>query len=401
MAIIDMLKWDTSNDQFAWKHPEQNLSTFTQLIVHETQEAVLFSKGKLMGKFGPGKHTLDTENLPILRNLFGLPFGGKNPFTAEVWFVNRTSPLNIPWTTDSMRFMDNAYGAMIPLRAEGQYGLQIVDAEKFLLKLVGTVPAFDSRALTAQFRGELISKTKSTIMAKMTQDKISVLEISGYLSTISDYLKQIMAEFWSEVGFKLNSFYVTTIDIDNTTPEGQKIIEAITSKSARQIEGYTYQQERSFDTMQVSSIGGLGLGMGIGSGMSGLMGTPGGTTGGAPAGAVMPGASVPGGMGLSSSSSPVFCAKCGTKTAGAKFCPSCGKGYNPCPGCAADNLADALKCVMCSRPLGVSCPKCKNPLAIDAKFCPNCGNTLKKACAKCGTESADGTKFCPNCGNGL
>jgi len=400
VAIIDMLKWDTSNDQFAWKHPEQNLSTFTQLIVHETQEAVLFSKGKLMGKFGPGKHTLDTENLPILRSLFGLPFGGKNPFTAEVWFVNRTASLNIPWTTDSMRFMDNAYGAMIPLRAEGQYGLQIVDAEKFLLKLVGTVPSFDSRALTAQFRGELISKTKSTIMAKMSQDKISVLEISGYLSTISDYLKQAMTEFWNEVGFKLTSFYVTTIDIDNSTPEGQKIIEAITSKSARQIEGYTYQQERSFDAMQASPIAGIGLGMGIGSGMAGLMGTPGGTRVSPPSAGV-PGAVPAGGVGLAGSVVTVFCAKCGTKTGGAKFCPSCGKAYNPCPECGADNIADAVKCVMCSRPLGKACPKCKTPLAVDAKFCPSCGNSLKKVCSKCGTESPDGTKFCPNCGTGL
>ncbi|MEI8093148.1 MAG: SPFH domain-containing protein [Spirochaetales bacterium] len=396
MAMIDMLKWDTSNDQFAWKHPEQNLSTFTQLIVHETQEAVLFSKGKLMGKFGPGKHTLDTENLPILRSLFGLPFGGKNPFTAEVWYVNKVAPLNIPWTTDAMRYMDPGYGVMVPVRAEGQYGLQITDAEKFLLKLVGTVPSFDSRALTAQFRGELISKTKSTIMAKMTQEKISVLEISGYLSGISDYLKQIMTEFWSEVGFRLNSFYVTSIDVDNSTAEGQKIIEAMTSKSARQIEGYTYQQERSFDTMQVSPLAGIGLGLGVGAGMAGSMATPGsapGTVGASGLSGV--------GMGTTAGASQVFCAKCGTKTGGAKFCPSCGKGYNPCPGCGGDNLADAVKCVMCSRPLGKACTKCKAPLALDAKFCPNCGNTLKKTCGKCGTVSEEGVKFCPNCGSGL
>jgi len=163
MAIIDMLKWDTTNDLFAWKHPEQNLSTYTQLIVHETQEAILFSKGKLMGKFGPGKHTLSTENLPILRNLFGIPFGGKNPFTAEVWFVNRTLSLSIPWSTDSMRYNDPGYGTMVPLRAEGQYGVQVSDAERFLLSLVGTVSSFDARALSDYFKGELITKTKSAL----------------------------------------------------------------------------------------------------------------------------------------------------------------------------------------------------------------------------------------------
>ncbi|MBK8365121.1 MAG: SPFH domain-containing protein [Bacteroidetes bacterium] len=96
-SIIDFVKWDTRPEEqlFAWKFPETNLSTYTQLIVSESQEAILFSKGQVVGKFGPGKHTLNTENLPILRNLFGIPFGGKNPFTAEVWFVNKLMPLNL------------------------------------------------------------------------------------------------------------------------------------------------------------------------------------------------------------------------------------------------------------------------------------------------------------------
>ena len=93
MALIDCASWKPQSDEFvfAYRFPQTNLSTYTQLIVYESQEAFLFSKGRLMGKFGPGKHTLDTENLPILRSLFGIPFGGKNPFTAEIWIVNKTS----------------------------------------------------------------------------------------------------------------------------------------------------------------------------------------------------------------------------------------------------------------------------------------------------------------------
>ena len=110
MAFIDFVEWnDAPNDVFAWKYGQNsnnNLSTFTQLVVRESQEAILFSKGQLLGKFGPGKHTLNTENLPLLRNLFGIPFGKKNPFTAEIWFVNKTAPLTIDWRTDTMRFRD-------------------------------------------------------------------------------------------------------------------------------------------------------------------------------------------------------------------------------------------------------------------------------------------------------
>lgn len=77
MALIDCVTWTPSDGEFifAYRYPETNLSTYTQLVVHESQEALLFSKGQLMGKFGPGKHTLDTENLPVLRSLFGIPFG--------------------------------------------------------------------------------------------------------------------------------------------------------------------------------------------------------------------------------------------------------------------------------------------------------------------------------------
>ena len=104
MALIDCVMWQPQGNEFvfAYRFPHTNLSTYTQLIVNESQEALLFSKGQLMGKFGPGKHTLNTENLPVLRSLFGIPFGGKNPFTAEVWFVNLLEPANLGWATKNM-----------------------------------------------------------------------------------------------------------------------------------------------------------------------------------------------------------------------------------------------------------------------------------------------------------
>jgi membrane protease subunit (stomatin/prohibitin family) len=415
MAFIDMVKWDTSNDVFAWKYPEQNLSTFTQLVVHETQEAVLFSKGQLLQKFGAGKHTLNTENIPLLRNVFGIPFGGKNPFTAEVWFVNRASPLNLPWRTDSMRYKDPSYNAMVPLMAEGQYGLQVQDAEKFLLKLVGTVPSFNSRDLAEHFRGELVSKTKSTIVAKMMADHIGIMEISAYLHTIGEFLKAEMAAFWSDNGFKLINFYITSVDIDDTTPDGIQILQSIANRSTRDIEGFTYQQERTFDTRKTGAAGsnamGLGLGMAMGQGLGqGLAGNMGSTlmnpTSAPLASGVSEGTGSESmrGTGITAGQTgknQVFCAKCGTKTGGAKFCPGCGKPYLPCLNCGADNLQGAVKCVMCSQALGQKCPKCGVPLAVDARFCPSCGENLKKVCSTCGTPVSASTKYCPNCGGAI
>src|SRR5574344_1843408 len=120
MAIIDSVSWrPTDKDTFAWHYPQTNLTTYTQLVVMESQEAVLFKEGQMLGKFGPGRHTLDTKNLPLLNTLYGLPFGGKNPFTAEVWFVNKLQPYNIDWSIDRMDIHDADYNTGIPLVADG------------------------------------------------------------------------------------------------------------------------------------------------------------------------------------------------------------------------------------------------------------------------------------------
>ena len=98
----------------------------------------MFSKGQIIGKFGPGKHTLNTENIPILRNLFGIPFGGKNPFTAEVWFVNKVQSFSIDWNVNGMPIHDPDYNTQLPLVAVGRYGLKVNDSETFLIKTVDT-----------------------------------------------------------------------------------------------------------------------------------------------------------------------------------------------------------------------------------------------------------------------
>ena len=97
MAIIEVVKYDGPPDVFAWRYPNQELGTWTQLIVHETQEAILYKGGQALDSFAAGRHTLSTANIPILSNLINLPFGGKSPFTAEVWFVNKLRSLDVKW----------------------------------------------------------------------------------------------------------------------------------------------------------------------------------------------------------------------------------------------------------------------------------------------------------------
>lgn len=421
MAIIHLVSWSPQGSKtiYAWRFPETNLSTLTQLIVQESQEAVLFSKGQIVGRFGPGKHTLNTENLPILRNLFGIPFGGKNPFTAEVWFVNKTTPYNIDWIADSMSMHDPDYNTQLPLVSKGRYGLKITDAEKFLIKIVGTKQEFTQDDLTDQFFGEFSTKTKSTILQFMIKHRIGFKSISAYLDQLSEYLKGTMSAFWENLGLDLTQFYITSIDIDTSTENGRRVAEAIAQQSSMSITGHSWQQEQMFGVAN-NAVDSFGNGNGglIGGLMAmNMMGGMGG--GGAVGGGMMnPQFNQPtfGGSNQQDGFAPqqpqeqqvkmVYCSSCAKKFPNTtRFCPHCGDPYNPCPKCGTDNAENTKRCVSCGTPLtgtsGISCPNCNAPLAAGATFCGNCGKQVQRGdtCSRCGTTLPASVKFCPKCGN--
>lgn len=421
MAIIDLVSWSPQENQaiYAWRYPETNLSTVTQLIVQESQEAVLFSKGQIAGKFGPGKHTLNTENLPILRHLYGIPFGGKNPFTAEVWFVNKLQPYNWGWSIDQMSVHDADYNTQLPLTASGQYGLKLVDTERFLIKIVGTKACFTQNDLTEQFAGEFFTKAKSTILQYMLKHRIGFKQINAYLDTISEYLRSAMNPFWNEIGFELTKFYVSTIEIDGSTPEGRKVKEAIATQSSMSITGHTWQQEQMFQTAN-HAIGGFANGgdTGLLGGLMAvnMMGGFGGGGGAIGGGMMNPQYNQPtfgGNQGYNQPSQQqaeqpvkmVYCSNCAKKFPNnMRFCPHCGDPYNPCPNCGTDNDLNAKRCISCGAPLQPEaqvCPYCNAPLAPGSTFCGNCGRQLVTAgdvCSRCGAPLPPSAKFCPKCG---
>jgi membrane protease subunit (stomatin/prohibitin family) len=414
MALIDVVSWDDSSSGisrvgpiFAWKFPNMNLSTLTQLVVRESQEAVLFTKGQLLGKFGPGKHTLNTENLPLLRNLFGLPFGGKNPFFAEVWFVNKLVPLNIDWNTTNMMYHDPDYNAMVPIRAVGRYGLKVKDAERFLIKLVGAARDFSASDLTDHFQGAMNAKTKSVLLSYMQSQRIGIKSISAYLEPLSQALKASMLAFWEDYGFNLEGFYITSVEIDDSHTDGQKILEAIGRQSAQVIAGYSWQQSKAFEVAE-NAVDAAGKGGMLGAlMMTSMMGAGGGAMSAmlqpSPGGVPVAGASGQVGSGAAPIPREVFCSNCSKKySSSSKFCPHCGDPYVPCPRCGTDNDKAARRCVSCGTPLesAASCPNCGIQLPPGAVICPRCvrGVGGTGTCAQCGSLLAPDDGFCSECG---
>jgi len=93
VALLDRVKFDGPSDVLVWKWPHDALSLGAQVIVNESQEALFYKGGQALDLFGPGTHTLTTANLPFLQRLVNLPFGGKTPFSAEVYFISRSVAL--------------------------------------------------------------------------------------------------------------------------------------------------------------------------------------------------------------------------------------------------------------------------------------------------------------------
>lgn len=373
MAIVDVLKYDGKKDVLAWKYPNQELGTWTQVIVNESQEAVFVKEGKILDILGPGRHTLSTENIPILSKLINLPFGGKSPFTAEVWFINRAHIIDVKWGTPSpIQLQDPKYKVFIPVRSFGQFGIQIEDSKCFLTKIVGTLNIFDQMELVKYFRGLLVSKIKDNISTYLIEKQISILEINAFINEISDSLREEIQIEMTKYGINVVNFYVTSIDTPEDDTSVKKLKDALAKKAEMDIVGFNYTQERSFNTLEEaaknegatgSNIMGAGIGLGMGVSMGGMV-----------------------------------TEQMREVTQNTNLKPNNNGEMRKCSYCNATLLGNQKYCSECGKPANDICSNCGVILKQGQKFCPECGKPQILICPKCNTEIGKGQKFCSNCG---
>jgi membrane protease subunit (stomatin/prohibitin family) len=280
-GVIDRIKYDGPANELIWKFPYDNLTIGAQLIVNESQEAIFYKGGKALDSFGPGTHTISTANIPLLQKLINLPFGGKTPFAAEVWFINKTIKRDLKWGTKTpMKLRDPLYGFIIPVRAYGEYGIQINDARNFMTQIVGTLHTADIQTIQQHFTSLIITKVTDTISKYIVQQKVSVVDIPAQVDEISKTCKDRISEEFDKYGILITNFYAESINYPEDHPQVEQINQAQANKLQRDIEGYTYQQERSFDVMDSAAknegnsgnLMGAGMGLGMGLGIGGTMG---------------------------------------------------------------------------------------------------------------------------------
>ena len=387
MEITSIIKYEGDNSTFIWKHPKEDFNTSTQLIVHESQEAIFFMDGQALDLFGPGRYSLETENIPLLRRITSIPTDGKTPFHCEVYFINKTEQMAIRWGTDSkVQYLEPTYGFPIAIGASGEMALSVSDSRKLLVKLVGTETVLGQARLAQFFKSFLMTRVKTYIAQTMKASEISIFEVDAMLTEFSEDLHRKLIPDFADYGVNLDRFLVTTIVkpdgdpqyekfkelyfrqyadiadaklrqqvsvIDQQTASQRMVIEAQGVAQKRQIEGYTYQQERGFDVAEkvaeneaVGQFANMGVGLGTMAGIGGAVGgLVSGTIGDALGTAIHDDQSLP----LHAN----------------RFCDQCGAKLTP----------DALFCDNCGAPQGPpdTCPMCGFRFIKPGKFCPKCG----------------------------
>lgn len=218
-GLASIIKYEGDNNTFVWKHPIEDFNYGSQLIVHESQEAIFFKDGQALDLFGPGRYTLETQQLPLLEKIYSLPTDTEGTFHSEVYFVNKTVQMAIKWgTPDKVRFIDPLTGVPLALGASGEMNIQVSNSRRLLTKLVGTMKGIAweeresfSKSLQSSFRPLIANAVKTNLPTVIKNEAIDLLEIDEKLDIISDSLLLKIRPGFEEYGITIPQFYVTNV----------------------------------------------------------------------------------------------------------------------------------------------------------------------------------------------
>lgn len=209
---MEIIKYEGNENVFSWRHPCEDFNSFTQLVVQENQEAVFFMNGQALDLFGPGRHILETQNIPKITHFFNHGKDHKSVFHCAVYFINKNELMPIKWGTDSrINYIEPQAGVLLSIGASGEMSLRIEDSRKFLIKVAGSDPEIDRQEIQQFFRAVLMTKIKTYLAQKLSQKEFTIFNIDENLAMLSKNLKEQLSTDFEEYGVVLERFYVTTI----------------------------------------------------------------------------------------------------------------------------------------------------------------------------------------------
>ncbi len=264
--IFDVVEYPSEMaDEIVHRFPETGVADLrfgSQVIVRESQNVVFFRDGRALDVLGPGRHTITTANVPLLTNLLGQAFGGRTPFTAEVYYVSMREFADRKWGTPQPIIVRNpgvGLGVAL-LQGFGTYSFQVKDPQQFVTQLVGAQGAYRTSDIETRLRTMLLSKLQDVLGE--TTAKSNVMELIGLTEELSAAVRAKGQDDFLAIGLLLKSFY-----IGNLKPSDKSAEEL---RQMGMLDMQTYTQLQAADAMRDAAqnpSGGAGLTAGIGAGM--------------------------------------------------------------------------------------------------------------------------------------
>ena len=371
VIFLEVIEWfDDTGQQIIHRIPEKGSGEIkygAQLIVRESQAGILFYKGKACDAFRPGRHTLQTGNIPVLTKLLAIPWGMTSPLRAEVYFANMKVFPNLKWgTREPVAFKDNELG-LVRLRAHGVFNIQVVQPLLFINSLVGTMGKFTTEEIEEYLKRVIVSRFNDFLGEKLD----SLFNLPGKYDELSAGLQERLQEDFSHFGLGLTQLYITSI---TPPPEVQQAIDdksrlAVIQDLDRLVKLKAANAMEKAAESQGEAGAGIGMGMGF----------------------MMP-----------AMFSGAFQQQ-PRQQAQSSSVPSAQQ--TACPDCKTSIPSDSKFCPYCGHQQLVfrQCTNCGKNMPPNAKFCSKCGHPATekptpKNCPQCNTENMPGSMFCNNCG---
>ena len=268
--VIDLIQVpDERTDELVRRVPESGSGEFrlgSQLVVRESQRAVFVRDGKALDVFGPGRHTISTNNIPFLTGLIGMLTGGTSMFTAEVYFVSMREFTDMRWgTAQPVAYRDADLG-MVRLRAFGTYSMRVDDPQLFVNQVVGSRGAYSTGKIEEFLKSVIVTEFNDLV----GETKTALLDLGGLTLELAQTMQAALTDDYKRLGLQLTSFQIGAI----TPPE--EVQKAIDQRSSMGAIGdmSTFTQYQAAQAMReaANNPGGTGdiasTGVGLGAGVA-------------------------------------------------------------------------------------------------------------------------------------
>ncbi|HNR70112.1 MAG TPA: SPFH domain-containing protein [Verrucomicrobiota bacterium] len=265
--LLEIIQWqDDSRDTISWRFPDEDkeIKRGAQLIVRESQVAQFVYLGQFGDTFGPGKHTLVTDNIPILSTLKGWKYGLESPFKADVYFVNTRLFTGNKWGTANPIMMRDADFGIVRVRAYGTFDFRVVEPRLFLKEVAGT----DDHFRLDEFADTMRSRVVSVFSEAVASARVPVLDVAARYSELgAALLPAINPAMTGKYGLEIPSFIIENVSVP---PEVEQAIDKRSSMAAiGNLNDYVKFQMAEAMTRGGGEAGGMaGAGAGLGAGLA-------------------------------------------------------------------------------------------------------------------------------------